>query len=64
MQGLQAALSALEGRLAESSIYDEANKETLKETLAEQADKQVALEEKEMAWFEVSEEIEQIEQSF
>ncbi len=64
MQGLQVALSALEGRLAESSIYDEANKETLKETLAEQADKQVALEEKEMAWFEVSEEIEQIEQLF
>ncbi len=58
MEKHQAALSDLEEQLAAPEIYQAENKDKLKELMDEQAVHKSGLEEAEMEWFELSEEIE------
>ena len=50
----------VEACLADSATYDDSQKEKLKELLFRQADNKRQLDELEMEWFEISEEIEQL----
>jgi ATP-binding cassette subfamily F protein 3 len=52
---------SLEKQLADSSIYDESNKEQLKKILLEKAQVDLALEETEVEWMEISEQLETAE---
>ncbi len=56
--------SEVEASLADSAIYGESQKEKLKELLFNQADNKKQLDELEMEWFEISEEIEQLKADF
>lgn len=51
----------LEEQLADSSLYDDANKTRLKQVLQEKAQVDKALEEVEMEWMEISEQLEEVE---
>jgi ATP-binding cassette subfamily F protein 3 len=53
-----------ETRLADTSTYDDKNREKLQQLLFRQADNKRQLEELEMEWFEISEEIEQLRSEF
>ncbi|KZZ47627.1 ABC transporter ATP-binding protein, partial [Oleiphilus sp. HI0085] len=61
MEKHQEALAELEEKLAAPEIYQAENKAKLKELMDEQATHKVGLEESEMEWFELSEEIETAE---
>ena len=61
IEKLQGALEQIEATLADSAIYEEANKETLRASLSEQATLKSQLEDYEMQWFEALEEIEELE---
>ncbi len=58
MEKHQTALAGLETQLADPEIYQAENKAKLKALMDEQASHKVGLEEAEMAWFDLSEEIE------
>ena len=49
----------LEGKLADNSVYDENNKEVLKKLLEEQGKVDNDLQQVEVDWLEVSEELEE-----
>ncbi|MBC8211561.1 MAG: ATP-binding cassette domain-containing protein [Gammaproteobacteria bacterium] len=53
-----------EAQLADSTTYDDANKERLQQLLFSQADNKRQLEDLEMEWFEISEQIEQLRSDF
>ncbi|MBE8167729.1 MAG: ABC transporter ATP-binding protein, partial [Shewanella sp.] len=54
-------LAQLEHQLSDSGIYEDDNKATLTQVLAEQVKLTQDLEESEMEWLEIQEQIEQIE---
>lgn len=58
MEKLQARLADVENQLGDSDIYDEKNKNKLRDLLAEQSKLQTQLEETEENWLQVSEELE------
>jgi ATP-binding cassette subfamily F protein 3 len=64
MEKLQGQLQQLENTLADSSLYQEANKEKLKKLLSEQAGARSKLEASELEWMEISEKIETLEARF
>ena len=58
MEKLQGLLNAVEEKLADSSLYEDARKDDLKQRLAEQADTKAKLEDIEMVWMELTEQLE------
>ena len=54
----------VEASLADSATYEDSQKEKLKELLYQQADNKKQLDELEMEWFEISEEIEQLRSEY
>jgi ATP-binding cassette subfamily F protein 3 len=63
MSKAQEQLTILEEKLADSGLYLHENKDKLKLLLDEQTKQKQALEESELQWFELSEEIEEAEQA-
>ena len=63
MSKAQEQLTILEEKLADSDLYLHENKDKLKLLLDEQTKQKQALEESELQWFELSEEIEEAEQA-
>ena len=63
MSKTQEHLAVLEGKLADSGLYAHENKEKLKALLDEQSKQKQILEEAELQWFDLSEEIEEAEQA-
>ncbi len=61
MQQLSTQLQALETQLADTSLYDEANKQQLKTLLSEQASLQSANNDAEEAWLELQEQLEALD---
>ena len=61
MEKLQSQLDELENQLADTGLYEDARKDELKTLLAKQADTKADLEEIEMAWMELTEELENAE---
>ena len=61
LASLESRKSELEVQLAESTVYDEANKARLKELLAEQTDIQRQINQTEEIWLHKSEELQQME---
>jgi ATP-binding cassette subfamily F protein 3 len=59
LDSLQSARSALEHKLADTSLYESANKASLQELLATQAETARQLEHAEMEWLQCCEELEQ-----
>lgn len=62
MSKTQAVLAELEDKLADAELYLQENKEALKTLLDEQSQQKQTLEDAELKWFELSEEIEAAEQ--
>ncbi|MEZ5505985.1 MAG: ATP-binding cassette domain-containing protein [Gammaproteobacteria bacterium] len=58
---LEACKKAIEEQLADPALYDNSNKARLAELLKQQGDIRNTLEEKEMAWMEASEQLQQME---
>ncbi len=54
----------VESRLADSATYEESQKDKLRDLLFKQADNKKQLDELEMEWFEISEEIEQLRSDY
>ena len=63
MSKAQEQLVVLEDKLADADLYLHENKEKLKSLLDEQAKQKQILEDTELQWFELSEEIEDAEQA-
>jgi ATP-binding cassette subfamily F protein 3 len=61
MDKLQTQLSQLESQLADNDLYNESEKDRLKQLLAEQAEVKTALETTELEWFEATEALESAE---
>lgn len=64
MQSLQSKIAANDELLADPSIYDESAKSKLKELLAQQANYKSSLDELEMEWFDLTEQLEELRKSF
>lgn len=64
MEQLSAIISELESALTEPSIYEASNKESLTLLLRQQADAKSSLEETELEWMELQEELERLETAF
>ena len=60
MEKLQLSQSEMESRLADNTIYDEANKSDLNDLIFSQAENKKALQSLEDEWYQLSEEIEQL----
>ena len=60
MEKLSLAKEFLEEKLSDNAIYDDSNKDMLKKLLEEQVSVNSGLEQAEMDWLEVSEELEQV----
>ena len=60
MEKLSSAKESLEEKLSDNAIYDDSNKDMLKKSLAEQVNVNSELEQAEMDWLELSEELEQV----
>ena len=58
LETLGSKLSAVEAQLSETSIYEEQNKAQLKQALAEQGSHARAIEDAEMAWMDLNEQLE------
>tara|TARA_R110000868_G_scaffold33587_1_gene121708 strand:+ start:6948 stop:8864 length:1917 start_codon:yes stop_codon:yes gene_type:complete len=58
MEKLQGLLNAVEEKLADSGLYEDARKDDLKQRLAEQTDTKAKLEDIEMVWMELTEQLE------
>lgn len=61
---LSAIIADAEVQLSEPSIYDAANKDTLAQQLKRQAEAKSSLEEVELEWMDLNEQLEQMETSF
>jgi ATP-binding cassette subfamily F protein 3 len=61
LASLESRKSALEAQLADSTVYDEANKARLKQLLTEQAEIQRQINQTEETWLNKSEELQQME---
>ena len=64
IQKIEQKQSEAEAQLADSTTYDDANKDRLQQLLFSQADNKRQLEDLEMEWFEISEQIEQLRSEF
>jgi ATP-binding cassette subfamily F protein 3 len=58
LETLASKLSAVEAQLSDSSIYEEQNKALLKQALSDQASYAIAIEECEMNWMDLTEQLE------
>jgi len=61
LETLQSELSAIENELASPSIYDDENKQRLKALLEKRGDLSTEVEEIELQWFDLQEQIEELE---
>ena len=64
VEKIEKKLSENEAQLAESSTYEEGQKNKLQQLLLAQAENRKQLEQLEMEWFEISEQIEQLRKEF
>lgn len=64
MEQLQDHLLQLESKLADASLYQDENKNKLKQCLSEQAEARSKLEAAELEWMDLSEQIEELEARF
>jgi len=62
MQRVQKTLAEIEAALGDNDLYSDANKDKLKNTFSRQAEAKNELDSLELNWFELSEQIEELEQ--
>ncbi|MEI6896526.1 MAG: ABC transporter ATP-binding protein [Psychromonas sp.] len=64
MDSYSARLTAIEEKLGDSTVYDQANKKLLTELLREQGEVKMLLEESEILWMDAQEQIERLQSDF